>query len=197
MNRIANLSNLKSILDLRLTDFVTFHAVWQVEGIFWRHRDCLLVSRRIKKSRLKMTTRQTVDKCFSCTRSKQPRWETIHSKEPWWRNRIVIYILSGAKGDRYSWRIFIELYNLILIFVTTICSFFNFLSTFMTGPTQHSMHFAMLRPGQTLALAGPEARHYNHPATARPPPRPAANVCISYISAISQRIELKFCMIDI
>ena len=29
----------------------------------------------------------------------------------------------------------------------------------------------MLRPGQTLALAGPEARHYNHPAT-RPPSRP-------------------------
>ena len=52
----------------------------------------------------------------------------------------------------------------------------------------------MLRPGQTLALAGPEARHYNHPGTA---PAPAANVCISYISAISQRIELKFCMIDI
>ena len=55
-----------------------------------------------------------------------------------------------------------------------------------------------LRPGQTLALAEPEARHYNHPATAAAPPRrPAANVCISYISAISQRIELKFCMIDI
>ena len=30
---------------------------------------------------------------------------------------------------------------------------------------------AMLRPGQTLALAGPEARHYNHPGTA-PAPRP-------------------------
>ena len=55
-------------------------------------------------------------------------------------------------------------------------------------------NIAKLRPAQTLALAGPEARHYNHPATAR---RPAANVCISYISAISQRIELKFCMIDI
>ena len=29
---------------------------------------------------------------------------------------------------------------------------------------------AMLRPGQTLALAEPEARHYNHPGTAPPPP---------------------------
>ena len=57
-----------------------------------------------------------------------------------------------------------------------------------------SLQIAMLRPGQTLALAGPEARHYNHPATAPPPRRPAANVCIGYISAISQRIRLKFCM---
>ena len=30
---------------------------------------------------------------------------------------------------------------------------------------------AMLRPGQTLALAGPEARHYNHPATRPVRPR--------------------------
>ena len=57
-------------------------------------------------------------------------------------------------------------------------------------------NLAKLRPGQTLALAEPEARHYNHPAT--PPPRPpAANVCIAYISAISQRNELKFGMIVI
>ena len=59
---------------------------------------------------------------------------------------------------------------------------------------------AKLRPAQTLALAGPEAWHYNHPGTAPPAPRPAppaANVCISYISAISQRNELKFCMIVI
>ena len=59
---------------------------------------------------------------------------------------------------------------------------------------EFEIQIAKLRPGQTLALAGPEARHYNHPGTA---PAPAANVCISYISAISQRIELKFCMIDI
>ena len=52
-------------------------------------------------------------------------------------------------------------------------------------------HFAKLRPGKTLALAEPEARHYNHQATTAPPA--AANVCIGYISAISQRNELKFC----
>ena len=56
---------------------------------------------------------------------------------------------------------------------------------------------AKLRPGQTLALAEPEFRHYNNPGSAPPRPPPAANVCISYISAITQRIELKFCMIDI
>ena len=53
--------------------------------------------------------------------------------------------------------------------------------------------------GQTLDLAEPEARLYNHfrtPAPA-PAPRPEANVCIGYISAISQRNELKFCMIVI
>ena len=46
---------------------------------------------------------------------------------------------------------------------------------------------AMLRPGQTLALAGPEARHYNHPATPPPPSvrPPAANVYIGCNSAIS------------
>ena len=36
--------------------------------------------------------------------------------------------------------------------------------------------------------------------TQQPPPparRPAANVCIGYISAISRRNELKFCMIEI
>ena len=48
--------------------------------------------------------------------------------------------------------------------------------------------------GQTLALAEPEARLYNHLPT-RPPA--GANVCIGYISAISQRNELKFCMIVI
>ena len=39
------------------------------------------------------------------------------------------------------------------------------------GRGAHQLYtiIAMLRPGQTLALAGPEARHYNHPAT---PPRP-------------------------
>ena len=50
---------------------------------------------------------------------------------------------------------------------------------------------------QTLALAEPEARHYNHPVTDIRPLLPAANVCIGYISAISQRNELKFCMIVI
>ena len=49
--------------------------------------------------------------------------------------------------------------------------------------------------GQTLALAEPEARLYNHFRT--PPPPPEANVSIGYNSAISQRIELKFCMIVI
>ena len=53
---------------------------------------------------------------------------------------------------------------------------------------------AKLRP--TLALAEPEARLYNHQPRPRPDP-PGANVCIGYISAISQRIELKFCMIVI
>ena len=38
--------------------------------------------------------------------------------------------------------------------------------------------------GQTLALAEPEARHYNHPAT-----DPAAYVCNGYISAFSQQNE--------
>jgi len=52
--------------------------------------------------------------------------------------------------------------------------------------------------GQTLALAEPEARLYNHPRTPVPVPRsPRANVSIGYISAISQWIELKFCMIVI
>ena len=54
--------------------------------------------------------------------------------------------------------------------------------------------FAKLRPGQTLALAEPEARHYNHPVTPPPSAPPAENVWIGYISAISQRNELKFCM---
>ena len=39
---------------------------------------------------------------------------------------------------------------------------------------------AMLRPGQTLALAGPEARHYNHPATARPAPPPRSK-CLYWL----------------
>ena len=57
--------------------------------------------------------------------------------------------------------------------------------------------------GKTLALAVPEARLYNHFRTdIRPLLRSrgrisAANVCIGYISAISQRNELKFCMIVI
>ena len=51
--------------------------------------------------------------------------------------------------------------------------------------------------GQTLALAEPEARLYNHQPDPAPRPRPGANVCFGYISAISQRIELKFCMIVI
>ena len=47
--------------------------------------------------------------------------------------------------------------------------------------------------GQTLALAEPEARLYNHQPTHPDPPDPSgANVCIAYISAISQRNELKF-----
>ena len=49
--------------------------------------------------------------------------------------------------------------------------------------------------GQTVALAEPEARLYNHPT--EPRPRPEANVCIGYISAISQWNERKFCMIFI
>ena len=69
-----------------------------------------------------------------------------------------------------------------------------------------SVSVAKLRPGKTLALAEPEARHYNHPGTAQisdlcstdiQPLLPAANVCIGYISAVSQRNELKFCMIVI
>ena len=53
----------------------------------------------------------------------------------------------------------------------------------------------MLRSsGQTLALAEPEARLYNHQPDR---PSPEANVSIGYNSAISQRIELKFCMIVI
>ena len=52
--------------------------------------------------------------------------------------------------------------------------------------------------GQTLALAEPEARLYNHQPDRPPVPRPPeANVSIGYNSAISQRIELKFCMIVI
>ena len=62
-------------------------------------------------------------------------------------------------------------------------------------------HFHDILPssGQTLALAEPEARLYNHPRT-RPPspvPSPGANVSNGYISAIFQQIELKFCMIVI
>ena len=57
-------------------------------------------------------------------------------------------------------------------------------------------HKILPSSGQTLALAEPEARLYNHPTEPRPP-RPEANVCIGYISAISQRNELKFCMIVI
>ena len=49
------------------------------------------------------------------------------------------------------------------------------------------------RFGPTLALAEPEDRLYNH----QPDRPPGANVSIGYISAISQRIELKFCMIVI
>ena len=40
---------------------------------------------------------------------------------------------------------------------------------------------AMLRPGQTLALAGPEARHYNHPATAHPTCRPSRSKCLYWL----------------
>ena len=51
--------------------------------------------------------------------------------------------------------------------------------------------------GQTLAPTEPEARLYNHQLD-RLSVRPTeANVYIGYISAISQRIELKFCMIVI
>ena len=50
--------------------------------------------------------------------------------------------------------------------------FFNFSHMIEMLEVQHR-DIAMLRPGQTLALAGPEARHYNHPGTApRPRPRP-------------------------
>ena len=49
--------------------------------------------------------------------------------------------------------------------------------------------------GQTLALADPEARLYNQQPDR--PPSPEANVSIGYNSAISQWIELKFCMIVI
>ena len=61
---------------------------------------------------------------------------------------------------------------------------------------QEKQHPLDLLPssGQTLALTEPEARLYNHLLT-RPPP--GANVCTGYISAISQRNELKFCMIVI
>ena len=51
--------------------------------------------------------------------------------------------------------------------------------------------------GQTLALAEPEARLYNHHTDPVPSPPLEANVCIGYISAISERNELKFCMIVI
>ena len=57
-------------------------------------------------------------------------------------------------------------------------------------------HELLPSSGQTLALAEPEARLYNHQPPV-PRPRPGANVSIGYISAISQRIELKFCMIVI
>ena len=66
---------------------------------------------------------------------------------------------------------------------------------FLKNFIQQSYHL-LPSSGQTLALAEPEARLYNHPTEPRPP-RPEANVCIGYISAISQRIELKFCMIVI
>ena len=45
-------------------------------------------------------------------------------------------------------------------------------------------NLAKLRPGQTLALAGPEARHYNHPATARRPAAAAPQQM--FVLAISQ-----------
>ena len=51
--------------------------------------------------------------------------------------------------------------------------------------------------GQTLALTEPEARLYNHLLTPTRPDPAGANVCIGYISAISQRNELKFCIIGI
>ena len=50
--------------------------------------------------------------------------------------------------------------------------------------------------GQTLALAETEARLYNHQLDPVPVPS-GANVCIGYISTISQRNELKFCMITL
>ena len=40
---------------------------------------------------------------------------------------------------------------------------------------------AMLRPGQTLALAGPEARHYNPPAPAAPPAPPRRSKCLYWL----------------
>ena len=63
------------------------------------------------------------------------------------------------------------------------------LSPFFWGQTLNLEQtiFAKLSPGQTLALAYPEARHYDHPETAS---AAAANVCIGIISAISQRNEL-------
>ena len=51
--------------------------------------------------------------------------------------------------------------------------------------------------GQTLVLAEPEARLYKHQPDRPTVTRQGANVCIGYISAISQRNELKFCMIVI
>ena len=114
------------------------------------------------------------------------------------------------RGDQTMWHTMIKLFLQV-----SFCSdkdldsfFLDALSTwYLTGSVSmvhrnqrlvaflsfSNQNIAKLRPGQTLALAEPEARHYNHPAT--PPPRPpAANVCIAYISAISQRIQLKFCM---
>ena len=47
-------------------------------------------------------------------------------------------------------------------------------------------------------LAEPEARLYNHqPDPPAPAPHPGANVCFGYISAIFQRNELKFCMMNL
>ena len=101
------------------------------------------------------------------------------------------------RGDQTMWHTMIKLFlqvsfcsdkDLDSFFLDALSTWYLTGSVSMVHRNQRLVAFlsfsyqniAKLRPGQTLALAEPEARHYNHPATARPPP-PRRSKCLYWL----------------